>query len=71
MALRAAGSSPVIHPMYTNEHIRELVETFGIEEALMSKINDTSDIIDPVVRVQIENIQNAITNFMEDIYARS
>lgn len=56
--------------MYTNEHIKELIEEFGFERTIRKELLDTENIIDPSIRVRVEILQRSMDNFMEELFSR-
>lgn len=56
--------------MYTNEHIKELIEEFGLEWTIRKELLDTENIIDPSIRVRVETLQRSMDNFIEELFSR-
>lgn len=56
--------------MYTNEHIKELIEEFGLEWTIRKELIDTENIIDPSIRVRVETLQRSMDNFIEELFSR-
>jgi hypothetical protein len=46
--------------MYTNEHLKEIIEASGVEHAVT--VVDYNDIIDPNVRLMFREISFNLTN---------